>query len=83
MDQSQRGDFQKGMHRSTGSYELVVSPLLLALIGLWIDRTVDTTPLFTVAFAVVGLVGACIKIYYGYMAEMDAHEAGKPWAKRS
>lgn len=71
------------MNRSTGSYELVVSPVILALLGFWLDRTIDTTPLFTVLFAVVGLVGACTKIYYGYMAEMDEHEKGKPWAKRS
>ncbi len=71
------------MNRSTGSYELVVSPLILALIGYGLDRWLGTLPLFTILFAVVGLVGACIKIYYGYTSEMDQHDAEGPWAKRS
>jgi F0F1-type ATP synthase assembly protein I len=71
------------MHKSTGSYELVLSPLLLALIGYGLDRWLGTVPLLTVAFAVLGLVGACIKIYYGYLSEMDEHEKDAPWAKRS
>jgi len=32
---------------------------------------------------VVGLVGACIKLYFGYMSEMDEHDKDAPWAKRS
>jgi len=71
------------MHKSTGSYELVFSPLLLALIGYGLDRWLGTVPLLTIVFAVLGLVGACIKIYYGYVAEMDEHEKDAPWAKHS
>jgi F0F1-type ATP synthase assembly protein I len=71
------------MHRSSGSYELVISPLLLALIGLALDRWLGTTPIITVIAAALGLVGACIKLYYGYSAEMDAHEAAAPWAARN
>jgi F0F1-type ATP synthase assembly protein I len=71
------------MHKSTGSYELVFSPLLLALIGYGLDRWLGTLPLLTIVFAVLGLVGACIKIYYGYVAEMDEHEKDAPWAKHS
>jgi F0F1-type ATP synthase assembly protein I len=71
------------MHKSTGSYELVLSPLLLALIGYGLDRWLGTLPLLTIIFAVLGLVGACIKIYYGYVAEMDEHEKDAPWAKHS
>jgi len=71
------------MHKSTGSYELVFSPLILALIGYGLDRWVGTLPLFTIIFAVVGLVGACIKLYFGYVNEMDEHTKDAPWAKRS
>lgn len=82
MDTSQRRELSQSMHRSLGSYELVLSPLLLALLGLWLDRTIDTTPLFTILFAAVGFAGACIKIYYQYDAEMSEHEANGPWVKR-
>jgi hypothetical protein len=37
----------------------------------------------TILFALLGLVGACIKIYYAYNAEMDEHEKDAPWAKPS
>lgn len=61
------------LHQSHGSFELVVSPIVLALLGFWMDRSVfHTTPVLTVVFAVVGLVGAAIKIYYGYRAQMTA-----------
>jgi F0F1-type ATP synthase assembly protein I len=69
------------MQRSTGSYELVLSPAILALVGFLVDRWLGTTPLITVVAAVVGLAGAVIKIYYGYQTEMAEHDAGKPWSK--
>lgn len=79
MDTSQRRDLTQQMHRTTGSYELVLSPLLLALIGFWLDHVFDTLPWLTIIFAVVGLSGAVIKLYYGYRTEMEAHEAEGAW----
>ena len=81
-DESQRSDFYGGMNRSTGSFELVFSPLLLALIGLWIDRTFDTTPLFVILFAMMGFAGACVKLWLRYDAEMSEHEADGKWVRR-
>jgi F0F1-type ATP synthase assembly protein I len=81
VDASQRRELTQQMHRSTGSYELVLSPVLLALIGYGLDRLFGTVPIITVLFAVLGLVGAIIKIYFGYRAEMEAHEANGPWAQ--
>jgi len=80
---SQGRELTQNMHKSTGSYELVLSPLILALIGFGIDHLFGTLPLFTIVFATLGLVGAVIKIYFGYVAEMDEHEKDAPWAKRS
>lgn len=83
MDDSQGRELTKSMHRSSGSYELVLSPLILALIGFLFDRALGTTPVITVIAAVLGLSGACIKLYYGYKNDMADHEAEAPWAKRS
>jgi F0F1-type ATP synthase assembly protein I len=69
------------MHRTTGGYELVFSPLLLALIGYGLDRWLGTLPVLTIVFAVVGLIGAVVKIYCTYRLEMEQHEASGPWAK--
>lgn len=81
MNVSQRRELTKEMHRTTGGYELVFSPLLLALVGFGIDKWLGTLPLFTIVFAVLGLVGAVTKIVYTYNSEMEQHEASGPWAK--
>jgi F0F1-type ATP synthase assembly protein I len=80
---SQRRELTQQMHNSTGSYELVLSPLLLALFGYCLDRWLGTFPVITIVFALLGLIGACIKIYFGYISEMDEHEKDAPWAKHS
>lgn len=60
------------LNSSHGSFELVLSPVILALIGLWLDRSVwHTTPWCTVTFAVIGFAGAVVKLYYGYRVRMD------------
>jgi F0F1-type ATP synthase assembly protein I len=64
------------------SYEFVASPVVLALLGLWLDKTVGTTPLFCVIGAVLGLVGATIKLYYGYRFKMNELAEQAPWAPR-
>ncbi|MFN8040570.1 MAG: AtpZ/AtpI family protein [Acidimicrobiales bacterium] len=82
MEPSQRREITQSMHRSTGSYELVLSPVLLALVGLWLDHVLGWTPILVITFAVVGFLGAVIKLYFQYNAEMAEHEANGPWAAR-
>ena len=77
MDASQWRGVNQGMWRGHGGFELSLSPVLFALIGLWIDRSVGTTPLFVVVFAVAGFAGAAIKLYYGYRASMEAASAAR------
>lgn len=81
MDVSQRREVSQQMYKQAGGWELALSPVLLALIGYGLDRWFGIVPVLTVAFAVVGLVGAVTKLYFGYRAEMEAHEAAGPWAK--
>jgi len=69
------------MNRSAGGYELVFSPLILALIGFGIDKLFGTVPVFTALFAVLGLVGVVVKLYFNYRAEMEEHDAAGPWAR--
>lgn len=72
-------DTTKQMNRSSGSYELAFAPVILGLLGLWLDRTIGTTPLMVVLFSIVGFVGTGIKIYYGYRYEMAQHEGTVAW----
>ena len=78
---SQRREITEQMNRSAGGYELVFSPLILALIGFGLDKLFGTVPILTVIFAVLGLAGVVIKLYYNYRSEMEAHEAAGPWAR--
>jgi uncharacterized membrane protein YuzA (DUF378 family) len=82
VDVSQRREVTQQMYKSSGGFELALSPVLLALVGLLIDRSLGITPILTVTFAVVGLAGVSVKLYYGYKLEMEQHEASAPWAKR-
>ncbi len=81
MADSQRRELTQHLHRSTGSYELVLSPVILGVLGYLADRWLGTVPVLTVLAVLVGLTGAVVKIYYGYQAEMAEHERGAPWAQ--
>jgi F0F1-type ATP synthase assembly protein I len=82
VDPSQRRELSTQINRTTGSYELVLSPLVLALGAYFLDRWLGTTPILTILAAVIGLTGAVVKIYYGYAHEMDQHDAAGPWGRR-
>jgi F0F1-type ATP synthase assembly protein I len=79
VDPSQRRELTQQMNRSSGSYELVLSPLVLAMIAFLVDRWLGTTPILTILAAVIGLAGAVVMIYYRYSREMDQHDAEGPW----
>lgn len=75
MDQDQRREFSEQMNRSHGSFELVLSPFLLGLLGFWIDGRLGITPVLTIALSVLGVVGAVIKLYFGYVDSMTTLNA--------
>ena len=80
IDPAMKEDATRSLHRSSGSFELVLSPVILALLGLWLDRAIGTTPIFTIGFAVVGFAGAAVMTYYRYGYSMRQLQADAPWA---
>jgi F0F1-type ATP synthase assembly protein I len=82
VDDSQRRELSEQMHRTTGGFELVFSPLLLALVGYGLDRLLGTLPVLTIVFAVLGLGGAVVKLYFTYRYEMEQHESSGPWVRK-
>lgn len=76
---SRTGQLADGAHRSSASFELAFAPVILALLGLWLDRTLDTTPVFVVSFAVLGVLGVGVKIYFQYRHQMETLRADAPW----
>ncbi len=65
----------RDMNQSTGGYELILSGVLFALAGLWLDKRLGTVPLFTIVLAIVGFGGAVANVYYRYTREIDRLEA--------
>lgn len=64
--------FADAAHKSTGSFELVLGPVLMALLGLVIDRWLGTAPLFILLFTVWGLIGASVSLYFRYREQVRA-----------
>ncbi len=81
MDLNQKREFSNGLfNQSHGSFDLALAPVILALLGLGLDRLIGTTPVCTIAFAIGGTIGAFAKLYYGYRAAIDAQQARRPGA---
>ncbi|UDY37209.1 AtpZ/AtpI family protein [Dermatobacter hominis] len=64
-------ELTRSLNRSAGSFELVFAPVIMALIGLWLDRTFDTVPLFTVGLAIFGALGAGASMYFSYHRQLE------------
>jgi F0F1-type ATP synthase assembly protein I len=62
-------------------FELAVTPVLFGGIGYVLDRFLGVTPVLTLVLFVLSVVGLGVRMYYGYVAEMEAHELNAPWAR--
>jgi F0F1-type ATP synthase assembly protein I len=83
VDVTQQRELNARLNQSHGSFELVVSPLILALLGFLLDtRVTHTTPVFTIVAAVFGVVGATTKLLLEYKAKMAELDAAGPWSQR-
>ena len=71
MDAYQKRDLHDALWRSHGGFDLVLAPVIFALLGLWIDSATGTRPLFTLLLLAFGSVGAALKVYYDWRRGMD------------
>jgi positive regulator of sigma E activity len=62
---------------------MVVGPLLMGLLGAWLDHVVGTGWVFTAVLASWGVIGGFAAAYYRHAAQMAKHDEGKPWVRRS
>ena len=62
--------------------ELVATPVLFALAGWYLDRWLGTRPVFTLSLFLLAIVGMAARMYYAYVAEMQAHEEAAPWKRK-
>lgn len=61
--------------------EAALAVVVLAGLGFLLDRWLGTTPLFSVAFAVVGAVGVFATLKYRYVDSMTRLEAERLQAR--
>ena len=61
------------------SFELAVTPAVFGALGWLLDRSAGTSPTFTIAFAVFGVIGTVIKFWLDYDRQMKRHEAEGIW----
>jgi F0F1-type ATP synthase assembly protein I len=62
--------------------EMVVTPLLFALFGWFLDTRFGTGPVLAIVFGVIGVAGMAARTYYWYRAAIEREEEGKPWTRR-
>jgi len=55
--------------------EIAGTALVFFVLGWFVDRRMETTPLFMIVFVVVALVAQFVKLYYVYNAQMSQLEA--------
>lgn len=82
---SDKRDINEQLASSHGSFELVMSPVLMGLGGWWLDGKLGTGPWILIGAAVFGFTGALVKVYYDYKLRMASvvERAGTERAERS
>ncbi|MEZ5165912.1 MAG: AtpZ/AtpI family protein [Acidimicrobiales bacterium] len=66
MERSAQRELHEALRRSSGGFDLVLGPVIMSLGGLWLDRRLETTPVFTIALLLFGAVDAACKVYYDW-----------------
>ncbi len=81
-DQDERRKLNQGFGASLShAFEIAMVPLVFAGLGWLLDRLLGTGWIVASTFAVIGLAGTFVKLYYGYNQQMlDIEEAG-PWRR--
>jgi F0F1-type ATP synthase assembly protein I len=59
----------------TYAFEFAITTALFLGFGWLVDRWLGTEPVFMIVFAVLGLVGQSLRLYYTYEAKMKALDA--------
>src|SRR5258708_19493310 len=58
--------------------EFVATPLLFALLGVWLDRVFGITPVLAIVLGGIGLVGVVLRTYYWYQAGIKPEQGRQP-----
>lgn len=79
-EQEERRQLNQGFGASlNNAFEIAVVPAVLAGFGWLLDSALGTGMVLTAIFAVLGLTGTFVKLYYGYSRKMLSLEEAGPW----
>lgn len=70
MASAEKSELTHQLTTSHSGYELVVTPLLLGLLGFWLDGVFGIRPVLTIALSVFGVVGSVASFYLRYRHQM-------------
>jgi len=59
----------------TRGMDIAGTTLVVFALGFFVDRWLDTKPLFMIALTVVALLAQFAKLYFAYTAQMDELES--------
>ncbi len=79
---SQRTMWQGFSDALAQGVELAGTTVIFVLLGLWLDSSLGTRPLFTVALGLLAVIGLGARAYYRYLADMAREEEGRPWRRK-
>ena len=81
-EQGEQGELYRGFGDSLSrSFELAITPPIIAGLGYLLDRWLGIVPVLTIVFFLTAMIGLIATMWYGYDARMKTHEQSGPWAK--
>jgi F0F1-type ATP synthase assembly protein I len=63
--------------------EMIGPPVILGVLGWFLDSRLGTGPGLLIGLAVFGVVGVFARSYYEFQARSARHDEGKPWTRRA
>jgi F0F1-type ATP synthase assembly protein I len=62
--------------------EMIGPPVILGVLGWFLDSRLGTSPWLLIGLAAFGVVGVFVRSYYEFQARAARHDEGKPWTRR-
>ena len=79
---------RQGLYKGMGdglnrAFELALIPAIFGLAGYGVDRLIGTGFIFAAIFAIVGLYGVVMRIWYAYQHQIAEIQKGAAWREKT
>lgn len=80
MDLRERRELNKGFGDTLSrAFEFAAAPAIFGVLGYLADGALGIRPVLTIVAVVLAFIGAMVRFWYAYDAEMRVREAAGPW----